>query len=89
MSSGHSSIPMSRLWRDSFARSLILRGSGYVRSASQVFALYPSGCKVEFWVVGSIGTENRLKGDHPTARPQDLSDFEGVGALRASRSQAG
>ena len=40
-------------------------------------------------VVGSIGTENRLKGDHPTARPQDLSDFEGVGALRASRPQAG
>jgi hypothetical protein len=42
-----------------------------------------------YWVVGSIGTENRLKGDHPTARPQDLSDFEGVGALRASRPQAG
>src|SRR5215813_4872111 len=40
-------------------------------------------------VFGSIGTENRLKGDHPTARPQDLSDFEGVGALRASRPQAG
>ena len=40
-------------------------------------------------VVGSIGTENRLKGDHPTARPQDLSDFEGGGALRASRPQAG
>ena len=40
-------------------------------------------------VVGSIETENRLKGDHPIARPQDLSDFEGVGALRASRPQAG
>ena len=71
-------------------RIILLRLSAVLRNA--VVMCRPRITPDHYWhkrVVGSIGTENRLKGDHPTARPQDLSDFEGVGALRASRPQAG